>query len=134
VLVAQKLGLVGMLVHALDGTKVAVQASSKGALHRNTLELLLASVDKAIAALEAEVEAEGSTNAASTALPEELHGAAQRRAAIGQALAALDKQELNHALPAEPDARMMKQSAGGIGWAYNAQAVVDDAHGIIVAQ
>jgi transposase len=134
VLVAQKLGLVGMVVHALDGTKVAVQASPKGALHRSSLETLLASVDQAIAALEAEVEAEGPTKAASMALPEQLQEAIRRRAAIGQALAELDEQGQNHALPAEPDARMMKQSGGGIGWAYNAQAVVDDAHGIIVAQ
>jgi transposase len=134
VLVAQKLGLVGMVVHALDGTKVAVQVSPKGAIHRSDLESLLASVDQTIAALEAEVQAEGAMNAASMALPDALHEAAQRRAAIGQALAALDEQGLNHALPAEPDARMMKQSGGGIGWAYNAQAVVDDAHGIIVAQ
>ena len=134
VLVAQQMGLVGMVVHALDGTKLAVQASSKGALHRNNLESLLASVDQAIAALEAEVEAEGRTNAPSTALPEALQEAVQRRAAISEALASLDEQGQNHALPAEPDARMMKQSGGRIGWAYNAQAVVDDAHGIIVAQ
>lgn len=134
VLVAQKLGLVGMVVHALDGTKVAVQTSPKGALHRSSLETLLASVDQAIAALEAEVEAEGQSDAASMALPEELQQAVQRRAAIGEALAALDAKGQNHALPVEPDARMMKQSGGGIGWAYNAQAVVDDTHGIIVAQ
>lgn len=134
VLVAQRLGLVGMVVHALDGTKVAVQASPKGALHRTSLETLLASVDEAIAALESEMEAAGSGHAAPTALPEALQEAVERRAAIGRALAALEEQGQKHALPAEPDARMMKQPDGRTGWAYNAQAVVDDAHGIVVAE
>lgn len=134
VLVAQRLGLVGMVVHALDGTKVTVQASSKGALHRSELERLLAAVDHAIAALEAEVKGEGPTNEASTALPEALWEATQRRTAIAEALADLAARGQRHTLPAEPEARMMKQPGGRIGWAYNAQAVVDEAHGIVVAQ
>jgi hypothetical protein len=36
-------------------------------------------------------------------------------------------------MPQEPDARMMQQGGGTI-WAYNAQAVVDKAHGIVVAE
>src|SRR5690606_12635408 len=38
--VAQRLGLVGMVAHALDGTKIPVRSSKKGSLHQAELEAL----------------------------------------------------------------------------------------------
>jgi transposase len=133
VLVAQRLGLVGMLVHALDGTKIAVASASKHALHKSTLNEMLAAADDAIAAMESAIETEALEPDVSEALPEQLRQAHGRRAAIQAALAVLDEKGQKHAMPHEPDARMMQQG-GGTVWAYNAQAVVDKAHGVVVAE
>jgi transposase len=130
VTIAQHLGLLGMVVHALDGTKIAVHSSPESALHRGTLEEWYAAVEASIAAMESALEAENGRESPSV-LPASLHEAQQRRAAIQEAMALLDAQEQKQVLPAEEEARMMKMH-GRIGWGYNAQAVVDDAHGIVV--
>jgi len=130
VTIAQHVGLVGMVVHALDGTKIAVHSSPASALHRDTLEEGYAAIEASIAAMESALEAEGGSESPSV-LPASLHDAHQRRAAIEEAMAFLDAQEHKHVLPAEEEARMMKMQ-GRTGWAYNAQAAVDDAHGIVV--
>ena len=133
VLVAKQLGLLGMLVHALDGTKIAVASASKHALHRSTLEALLAAADEAIETMESALTTEAVDDELGQALPEQLREAGERRAAIQAALAVLDEKGQKHAMPQEPDARMMQQGDGTV-WAYNAQAVVDKAHGIVVAE
>jgi len=131
--VAQQLGLVAMVVHALDGTKIPVRSSSKSALHRKQLEQLQAAIEASIAAMGLAIENEVEDKEALASLPEGLQEARERRKAIQGALALLDEAEQKHALPAEPDARMM-QMQGRTAWAFNAQAVVDDAHGIVVAE
>ena len=62
-----------------------------------------------------------------------LQSARERKASIDAALAALAQEDAEHVLPAEPDARMM-QSRGRAQWAFNAQAVVAEKAGIVVAQ
>ena len=131
VLLARQLGLVGMVVHALDGTKIAVQSSPRSALHRSDLEKLHAAIEESIAAMEAAVEAEGACEEPSSTLPDALQEAHARRAAIAEGLAQLDAHGQKHLMPGETDARMMQQ-ANRTAWALNAQAVVDDAHGIVV--
>lgn len=133
VLVAKQLGLVGMLVQALDGTKIAAHTASKHGLHRNTLDTLLAAADESIAAMESALDAEAYEPEVAQALPEQLREANERRAAIQAALAVLDENAQNHAMPQEADARMMAQGNGTV-WAYNAQAVVDKKHGVVVAE
>ena len=122
-----------MVVHALDGTKIPVRSSSTGALHRKQLEQLQAAVEASIAAMELAIEHEVEDKEALASLPEGLQEARERRKAIQAALALLDEAEQKHALPAEPEVRMM-QMQGRTAWAFNAQAVVDDAHGIVVAE
>jgi len=134
VLVAHRLGLVGMVLHALDGTKVSAQSASRKALHRDDLEALKAAIEEAIARMESALEAQTADTGTGAALPEELKQSQQRREAIQQALAVLDAQGENHALPQEPQARLMRQPDGRTDWSYNAQAVVDAAAGIVVAQ
>lgn len=131
--VAQRLGLVGMVTHALDGTKIQVRSSKKGALHRADLEALRDAIDASIQAMETAIESEPA-DSASTALPEKLREQSHRRAAIQGALSTLDELGQKHHLPGEPDARLMKQSTGRTGWSYNAQAVVDASNGIVVAE
>lgn len=131
--VAQQLGLLGMVVHALDGTKIQVHSSSKKALHRKELEQLKAAIERSIAQMESVLELEGDRERVSHCLPAALEESRHRKRAIQEALSHLDAQETDHFLPSESDARMM-MNQGCIEWSYNAQAVVDDAQGVVVAQ
>lgn len=131
--VAQQLGLVGMVVHALDGSKIAVQTAAKHGLHRNVLEKLNAEIEASLSAMENALNQEAQTQQPANVLPEDFQELQRRKEAIQQALEMLDREEQKHYLPDEPEARMM-HSHGRTQWAYNGQAVVDDQAGIIVAQ
>jgi len=134
VLVAREMGLAAMVVHAVDGTKIPVQATRAGAMHRVELEKLNEAITETITAIEAAIAAEGEQETPSSELPAALQEATARQTAIREALATLEEQGTAHHLPAEPDARMMMQPNGRTGWCYNAQAAVDAAHGVVVAE
>ena len=130
--VAASSDLVGMVLHALDGTKIRAQASRYTALHREQLERALNGLDSKFDEMFSEVEAAEREQEGDYKLPEELQDAENRRQAIRDALAELDNAETNHLQPAEPDARMMKCD-GQKDFGYNSQAVVDEHSGLIVA-
>jgi transposase len=127
-------GLVAMVVHALDGTKLAAACSRRTALHQDALLAALRDLgDDAVAQVLAEIEAAGARahDAPPPALPAALVDPEARRAAIRDGLHALATAETAHLHPQEPDARMMPVGpATTLG--YNAQAVVDDG-GLLVA-
>lgn len=131
--VAASADLVGMVLHALDGTKIRAQASSHTAHHRKQLERALRELESKIEEMLSEVEVAEKEQEGDYKLPEELLDAESRRQAIRDALAELDAARTNHLQPAEPDARMMKCS-GKVEFGYNAQAVVDEHSGLIVAE
>jgi len=66
-------------------------------------------------------------------LPDKLEEKQSRVNKIKEALQRLDDEELNHMHPDDPDARMMKVG-NRIEFAYNAQVVVDEENGLILAQ
>src|SRR5208337_5285213 len=55
--VAAEQGLIGMICHAVDGTKIAAASSRRTVEHREDLEKLLARVEAGLAETEAAVEA-----------------------------------------------------------------------------
>jgi transposase len=130
--VAASSGLVGMVLHALDGTKIRAQASRHTALHRKQLERALKELDSKFDEMFSEVEAAEREQEGDYKLPEELQDAETRRQAIRDALAELDNAETDHLQPSEPDARMMKCD-GRVDFGYNPQVVVDEHSGLIVA-
>jgi hypothetical protein len=131
--VAASTDLVGMVLHALDGTKIRAQASRHTAHHRKQLEKSLKELESKIEEMLSDVEAAEKEQEGEYKLPEELLDKEARRQAILDALSELDAAETNHLQPAEPDARMMKCD-GQIDFGYNAQAVVDEHSGLIVAE
>ena len=131
--IAQRLDLVGMVLHALDGTKIRVYSSTEKVFRRSELEDFYAAIDESINMMNEAIRSEELQKQSSVNLPELLQDAKKRRMAIKSALAKLDEEKQKNILPAEKDARLMK-TKGRIDWAYNAQAVVDDKCGIIVAQ
>jgi transposase len=134
--VALKANLVGMVLQAVDGTKIATVASQKKAWHREDLKKILAAVGKRIETLEREVAAakEGGAEI-DDRLPQKLQDETQLREAVKEALQSLEQAGREHMHRHDPDAQMMKGGvAKRIEFAYNAQAVCDASHGIVVAE
>lgn len=130
--VACSSGLVGLVVHAVDGTKIRSRSSDKSAWHRDELEALLESVDASIDEAMSQIESSEVSESGEYRLPDDLVDAKKRRAEIKHALDELAKIERSHMHPDDPEARMM-QSGGGTHLNYNAQAVVDRDSELIVA-
>ena len=130
--VASDAGLVGFVLHAVDGTKIAAASSMDTAHHRKALEGALRKLDTVIATHLSETEAEERRGEGTYDLPAELQDPEKRKAAIREALARLDEAKTNHLHPAEPEARVMK-GRGGKVLGYNAQAVADRDSDLIVA-
>jgi transposase len=131
--VAAKADLIGMVLHAVDGTKIRARGSKWTAHHRKTLEESLNKLDQKIDEMLAEVEASEENEIGEYRLSEELADAEERKELIRKALKELDEAGTDHLQPSEPDARMMKCQEA-VDFAYNAQAVVDEQSGLIVAQ
>ena len=134
--VAVETNLVGMVVQAVDGTKIASAASQKKAWHRKDLEKILAAVGERIGKLEQEIAAAKDGGAEiDDRLPKTLQDESELKARVEEALRALEAADREQMHPGDRDARMMKGgTAKKLEFAYNAQAVCDGSHGIIVAE
>jgi transposase len=130
--VAYKVGLVAMVVHALDGTKILAASSRHSAWHQKDLKKILAKLDTVIEEIARQIEEAQSSDVGSFKL--ELSDAKERRQAIEQALQELQAHgSPEHLHPLETEAKQMMGNRGRIEWAYNCQAVVDDKASIVVA-
>jgi transposase len=132
--VAIKAQLVGMVLHAIDGTKLVTLSARRSSLHKDDLQKLLAKLEEQIELFEGELEAaaKGEKTSANERLPEQLTDAKQRKQLIKQQLEELNQAGLERMQPSEPEANMIK-SHGKNEWAWNAQAVVDQDSRLIVA-
>lgn len=128
--------LVGLVLHAVDGTKIAADVSARSAWHKPKLEELLSKLDEQLSKFERDVETEVPEQACEGyRLPASLQEAQRLRQKVCSALESLEACERKHFHPVDSDARMM--AFGGTGrkaFAFNAQAVVDEERGVIVAQ
>jgi len=133
--VAMRENLVGMVLQAIDGTKIKSAASKRTAWHQADLDKLLQQLDQQIDRLEQQIAQAGepSGTEADDRLPKRLQGREELRSRIKSSLAELEKFDRKHMHPVDPDARMMV-SHGRTEFAYNAQATVDEQEGIIVAE
>ena len=132
--VAAEQGLIGMICHAVDGTKIASRgvAADGGASGR---------FGEAAGAGGRGVGGDGSgrwkrrsgRRRAITGLPEDCRRREKLRAAIRESLGKMDEAEREHLHPQEPEARLMP-CEGRKDPAYNAQAMADAKAEIIVAQ
>lgn len=128
-------GMVGMFLHAVDGTKLQSRASNRTGWHRGDLEKFLASLDRKIGTLEAEITAAGNAGPdEGFAIPEQLANAKGLREEIAKRIGTLSGLDRDHYNPNEPDAEPMKLASGGTRLGYNGQVVVDETASIIVAE
>jgi len=132
VLVAQGSGLVGLLAHILDGTRIAAQVAREKGWNKKRLEKKLRELDEAIEEILEQIEAAEVQEQGEYRLPEELVDTQERRAKIAAVLQELDEAGTSNLHPSDRDARMVK-SGGQLVFGYNAQAAVDEGSGIIVA-
>ena len=133
--VAMRENLVGLVLQALDGTKIRSAASKRTALHQADLNKVLQQLDTDIERLEKQIATEGEDDkdGPDDGLPKELDKRETLRRRIQESLAALEEADRQHMHPLDPDARVMVSGGGRTAFAYNAQAVVDQKHGVIVA-
>jgi transposase len=131
--VAWEANLIGMVLHAVDGTKIASRASRRSGLHREDLRRVMKAVSERIEQLEAEIEKSRDQGEVDDRLPEDLRKQTTLREKIRTAMEQLEQDQQDHQHPHDPDARMMIDGRGRTDFSYNAQAVVDDKAGVVVA-
>lgn len=129
---AWELGLVGLALHAVDGTRLQAQASTRTAWKKRSLNDFLTQLDNKIEQLER--EAGKSQPEQSLGLPEELQDARELRTRIQEKLKVLDELGREIHNPNETEAAPMKMASGGTRIGYNAQIVVDEKASVIVAE
>jgi transposase len=131
---AVKTGCVGLVLQALDGTKIQAAGSSHTGWSKEKMEKLLATLDEALATTELEiVQANAEDDTPGYRLPAGLTERQALREEIKTGLAQLAADGRKHYHPVEPDACRMK--VGQVNrFAYNAQAVRDAQSGIITAE
>jgi transposase len=131
--IAQEAGLIGLVLHALDGTKIQSAGSTSRGWYRKRLEKLLKRLDERIDQMEREVEAAETGEVGEYELPQGLEDRRVLRATVRQALAKLESLGRNQLTESDPEARVMPCSGRKV-FGYNAQAVVDADSGMIVAE
>jgi transposase len=131
--VAAKAELIGLVLHAVDGTKIVARASRRTALHKADMEKALRALDRSIEEMMGKVEAAERDERGEYRLPEELKEQELLREKIKAALAEMETEGTKDFHPKEKEARMMKCGARK-EFGYNAQAVVDGDSGLIVAE
>lgn len=133
--VALKADLVGLVLHALDGTKIQAAVANASGWHRERLEREQALIEQAIEELEAQFEQSEQEGSQTPGLPEQLQHAHQLEATVRKALDELNIAKQSHLHPHDPDARVMKcRDTGNNTFCYNNQAVVDESSRLIVAE
>jgi transposase len=130
--IAASENLVGMVLHALDGTKIVSRASESEGWHRSSLEKKLKQLDEAIHDVMAQTEQADNQATGESRLPEQLQDRQKLREMIQDQLKRMNEEDRDHLNPVDPEARVMK-CRSRMKFAYNAQAVVDEQSGLIVA-
>ena len=126
---AVSLDMVGLVLHAVDGTKIFSQASEQEGLHRQTLEKKLKRLDEAIHEMMKETQ-QAAKHGSEWQMPEPLRKRQQLKEKIQEQLKQLNDRD--HLQPNDEEARVMKCRSGK-KFAYNAQVVVDQKSKLIVA-
>ncbi|MBC8490486.1 MAG: IS1182 family transposase [Bacteroidetes bacterium] len=129
--VAKKLDLIDMSLNALDGTKIKAYSSKQGVMNKKKLETLLEKLDDEINNIEKEIEDNQESESGEYSLPSELQDKETLKKKIKEVMEELKVIDRENIHPKENEARMMR-SSGTIDLSYNAQAVVDSKHQIIV--
>jgi transposase len=130
--VALKCEMVGMVVHAIDGTKIKSASSWNTMSSATGLERMQERLDRSVADFMTEIERQEQGELGEYKLPLGMHNALRRKDKIQKALVELEKTEVKRVHHCDSEARLMKNGRI-IDLSYNAQAVADKQRGVIVA-
>ena len=120
---AVKAGLVDLALQAVDGTRIAANASRDRTFDAKGLRRLLDRVEAAIKDLEGQNSTGGDPPPAS--LPEELASAETLRQRVSEALGSVEQEERpNYENLTDPDAGLLSTRGGGFIAGYSAQSMV----------
>ncbi len=127
--------LVGVVLHAVDGTKVLAQASKQTVWTREQVQEGLAQLDAAVEEYmqQAEAAAVEEAGRAGDELPAGWQEQLLRREQLRELAQQLEVEERQSIPEAEREARFMPTRQEGSALAYNAQIVADAHSGLIVA-
>ena len=116
-------GLVELAIQAVDGTRIAANASMKHTIDAKGLRRLLARTEQAISELEAQNATGGDPPASS--LPGELANTKALRRRVDEALSRVEDEERpNYTNLTDEDAALLNTSNGSFITGYNAQSIV----------
>jgi len=130
--VAAKCKLIGMVVNAVDGTKIRAASSRERVVSLEDLEKRLERLDRSVADFMTEVERQEQEEIGEYRLSKRMHSTLRLKDQIQKALTELQESGRKEVHHCEPKARFMK-SRRNIELSYNGQAVADKDNGIIVA-
>jgi transposase len=130
--VALSMDLVGLVMHAVDGTKVLSQASDQKGWHRAVLEKKLPELDQAIDEILTQTEQMSGEEIPECRLSPRFHEKHALREKVREQIRELKQKDRDHLQPKDEESRVMKCRTGN-RFAYNAQAVVDGDSKLIVA-
>ncbi|NLG19300.1 MAG: IS1182 family transposase [Fibrobacter sp.] len=128
--VAIKNDLVGMVYHAIDGTKICANASRFKKLDKKGMKILLERLDEYIAAMERQIKI--SKDEPDDRLPEGLQKTEELKKRVKETVDSLQNKENGTLNIIDIDSRRIMTNKGITEYSYNAQAVADQKCGIIV--
>jgi hypothetical protein len=122
-----------LVLQALDGTKIQAAASGHTGWSKQRLQQLLQALDAELDEAESQIDEEGRPDPQSSyRLPDNLADKQALRETVRAGLQKMEEIDREHLHPKETEARRMSCD-GKNRFGYNAQAVVDDKGGVIVA-
>jgi len=134
--VAVKADLIGLALHAVDGTKIQAKGSRDKVRNREVLNKILEDIlerlDGCLADVMTEIERCEQEESGEYRLPRSMQDGLKRKQRIQDALRELGEGGRKVINPADPDARFMKNRRNK-DLSYNAQAMADQKSGMIVA-
>lgn len=133
--VAARTGAVGLVLQAVDGTKIEAAASGYSGWSKKYMEKLLAQLDTVLEKTELEVAQHHAAEEDQPGykLPSGLAERKALRQEIQKGLEQLKADGREHYHPKEPEARRMKINGKATRFGYNAQTVADEKEGVLVA-
>jgi transposase len=129
--VAYSLDLIGMVLEAVDGSKLRAYSSSREAKDKKQFTEILKTVEESVEKMEKEIEENKQSEKEDNKLPKELQKKKELKEKIKQAIEEIERTKRERLNANETEARIMKNEGKKI-LSYNGQAVVDSKNGIIV--
>ncbi len=126
---AQRADLIGMILHAVDGTKLESAGSKASAVHAADLEKALSRRDEHIASLEKPI-AEGAEQEGDYRLPEAVQDAKHRQEWKNKQLRERKERDEKRRHETDPERRRMqtegRQKRSRVGWNESASSTISD--------